>query len=92
MALPLAPPFPTRILPLLFSFTEKLIDPGSLAEPSPNKPCLSPGILGLLSPGCREMLLGGSQTVVLQAQDPLSCLVLNFQHPAPQAYSGLAHS
>ena len=48
MALPLAPSLPTGILLLLFRFSESLIDTESLAEPSPNKPCLSPGISGTL--------------------------------------------
>ena len=58
MALPLAPPFPTWILLLLFSFTERLIDLGSLAEPSPNKPCLSPGISGTLKSRVQRNAVG----------------------------------
>ncbi|CAI9154276.1 unnamed protein product [Rangifer tarandus platyrhynchus] len=58
MALPLAPPFPTWIPLLLFSLGERLTDLGSLAEPSPNKPCLSPGISGTLKSSVQRNAVG----------------------------------
>ena len=78
-ALPLAPPFPTWIL-LSFSFGERLTTSRLLLSPPQTSPVSHQGFLG------------GGNTVVPPAQDPLSCLVLNFQYPAPQAHSGLAHS
>ena len=85
-----APPFPTRILLLPFSFGERLMTSGLLLSPPQTSPISHQGFLGLLRPRSREKLLGREPNRCAPGSGPsLFCLVLNFQHPAPQAHSGL---